>query len=261
MLEMYTNLGSEEMNINLQDIFADILPKKKKIKKVPVYEAKRILESEEAQNLIDMDEVIEEAIKRAENDGIIFIDEIDKIASSGYTAGPDVSREGVQRDILPIIEGCTVMTKYGPVKTDHILFIAAGAFNIAKVSDLIPELQGRFPVRVNLKPLTKEDFIRILKEPKNALTKQYQELLRTEGIEVKYTDEAIEAIAEVAYLINQQSEDIGARRLHTVMEKLFEELSFKAPDLKGQQIVITEEYVKEQLKDSLNKYEVNKYIL
>ena len=261
MLEMYTNLGSEEMNINLQDIFADILPKKKKIKKVPVYEAKRILESEEAQNLIDMDEVIEEAIKRAENDGIIFIDEIDKIASSGYTAGPDVSREGVQRDILPIIEGCTVMTKYGPVKTDHILFIAAGAFNIAKVSDLIPELQGRFPVRVSLKPLTKEDFIRILKEPKNALTKQYQELLRTEGIEVKYTDEAIEAIAEVAYLINQQSEDIGARRLHTVMEKLFEELSFNAPDLKGQQIVITEEYVKEQLKDSLNKYEVNKYIL
>jgi len=182
MLEMYTNLGSEEMNINLQDIFADILPKKKKIKKVPVYEAKRILESEEAQNLIDMDEVIEEAIKRAENDGIIFIDEIDKIASSGYTAGPDVSREGVQRDILPIIEGCTVMTKYGPVKTDHILFIAAGAFNVAKVSDLIPELQGRFPVRVNLKPLTKEDFIRILKEPKNALTKQYQELLITEGI-------------------------------------------------------------------------------
>lgn len=233
MLEMYTNLGSEEMNINLQDIFADILPKKKKIKKVPVYEAKRILESEEAQNLIDMDEVIEEAIKRAENDGIIFIDEIDKIASSGYTAGPDVSREGVQRDILPIIEGCTVMTKYGPVKTDHILFIAAGAFNVAKVSDLIPELQGRFPVRVNLKPLTKEDFIRILKEPKNALTKQYQELLRTEGIEVKYTDEAIEAIAEVAYLINQQSEDIGARRLHTVMEKLFEELSFNAPELGG----------------------------
>ncbi|WP_019907699.1 ATP-dependent protease ATPase subunit HslU [Thermoanaerobacter indiensis] len=261
MLEMYTNLGSEEMNINLQDIFADILPKKKKIKKVPVYEAKRILESEEAQNLIDMDEVIEEAIKRAENDGIIFIDEIDKIASSGYTAGPDVSREGVQRDILPIIEGCTVMTKYGPVKTDHILFIAAGAFNVAKVSDLIPELQGRFPVRVNLKPLTKEDFIRILKEPKNALTKQYQELLRTEGIEVKYTDEAIEAIAEVAYLINQQSEDIGARRLHTVMEKLFEELSFNAPELGGQQIVITEEYVKEQLKDNLNKYEVNKYIL
>ncbi|SHE59042.1 ATP-dependent HslUV protease ATP-binding subunit HslU [Thermoanaerobacter uzonensis DSM 18761] len=261
MLEMYTNLGSEEMNINLQDVFADILPKKKKIKKVPVYEAKRILESEEAQNLIDMDEVIEEAIKRAEDDGIIFIDEIDKIASSGYTAGPDVSREGVQRDILPIIEGCTVMTKYGPVKTDHILFIAAGAFNVAKVTDLIPELQGRFPVRVNLKPLTKEDFIRILKEPKNALTKQYQELLRTEGIEVKYTDEAIEAIAEVAYLINQQSEDIGARRLHTVMEKLFEELSFNAPELGGQQIVITEEYVKDQLKDSLNKYEVNKYIL
>jgi ATP-dependent HslUV protease ATP-binding subunit HslU len=261
MLEMYTNLGAEELNITLQDMFSDLLPKKKKLRKVTVAEAKKILEAEEAQNLIDMDEVIEEAVKRAENDGIIFIDEIDKIASTGYSAGPDVSREGVQRDLLPIIEGCTVMTKYGPVKTDHILFIAAGAFNVAKVSDLIPELQGRFPIRVNLKPLTKEDFVRILKEPKNALTKQYQELLRTEGVEIKYTEEAIETIAEVAYLINQQSEDIGARRLHTVMEKLFEDLSFHAPELSGQEIVITADYVKEQLKDSLNKYEVNKYIL
>lgn len=261
MLGMYTNLGSEELNINIQDIFSDLLPKKKKYRKLPVYEAKKLLESEEAQNLIDMDEVIEEAIKRAENDGIIFIDEIDKIASGSYKNGPDVSREGVQRDILPIIEGCTVMTKYGPVKTDYILFIAAGAFNISKVSDLIPEFQGRFPVRVDLESLAKEDFVRILKEPKNALTKQYSVLMKTEGINIKYTEEAIERIAEIAYFINQQTEDIGARRLHTVMEKLFEKLSFDAPDLNKSEILINKEYVDEQLKESLSNYDVNKYIL
>lgn len=261
LLEMYTNLGSEEMNINIQDIFSDLLPKKKKYRKLSVNEARKILESEEAQNLIDMDEVIEEAIKRAENDGIIFIDEIDKIASNSYTNGPDVSREGVQRDILPIIEGCTVMTKYGPVKTDYILFIAAGAFNVSKVSDLIPEFQGRFPVRVHLNSLTKDDFVRILKEPKNALTKQYSALMKTEGINVKYTDDAIEHIAEVAFLINQQTEDIGARRLHTVMEKLFENLSFDAPELNENEILINKEYVDKQLRDSLRKYDVNKYIL
>ncbi|MGJ7044494.1 ATP-dependent protease ATPase subunit HslU [Thermoanaerobacterium thermosulfurigenes] len=261
ILEMYSNLGAEEMNINLQDMFADILPKKKKYKKVPIGEAKKILESEEAQNLIDMDEVIDEAIRRTEQDGIIFIDEIDKIAGSGYTNGPDVSREGVQRDILPIVEGSTVMTKYGPVKTDYILFIAAGAFNVSKVSDLIPELQGRFPVRVELKPLTKEDFIRILKEPKNALTKQYAALLSTEGVEVEYTDDGIDRIAEIAYIINQQSEEIGARRLHTVMEKLFEKLSFEAPDITGSKVIIDKNYIDEQLKDNLNRFDVNKYIL
>ncbi|AEF17370.1 ATP-dependent hsl protease ATP-binding subunit hslU [Thermoanaerobacterium xylanolyticum LX-11] len=261
ILEMYSNLGAEEMNINLQDMFADILPKKKKYKKVPIGEAKKILESEEAQNLIDMDEVIDEAIRRTEQDGIIFIDEIDKIAGSGYTNGPDVSREGVQRDILPIVEGSTVMTKYGPVKTDYILFIAAGAFNVSKVSDLIPELQGRFPVRVELKPLTKEDFIRILKEPKNALTKQYAALLSTEGVEIEYTDDGIDRIAEIAYIINQQSEDIGARRLHTVMEKLFEKLSFEAPDITGSKVIIDKNYIDEQLKDNLNRFDVNKYIL
>ncbi|MDI3478418.1 MAG: ATP-dependent HslUV protease ATP-binding subunit HslU [Thermoanaerobacterium sp.] len=261
ILEMYSNIGSEEMNINLQDMFSDILPKKKKYKKVSIGEAKKILESEEAQNLIDMDEVIDEAIKRTEQDGIIFIDEIDKIAGSGYTNGPDVSREGVQRDILPIVEGSTVMTKYGPVKTDYILFIAAGAFNIAKVSDLIPELQGRFPVRVELKPLTKEDFVRILKEPKNALTKQYAALLKTEGVDVEYSDDAIDRIAEIAYLINQQSEDIGARRLHTVMEKLFEKLSFEAPEITGKKVIIDRSYIDEQLKDNLSKFDVNKYIL
>lgn len=261
ILEMYSNIGSEEMNINLQDMFSDILPKKKKYKKVPIGEAKKILESEEAQNLIDMDEVIDEAIKRTEQDGIIFIDEIDKIAGSGYTNGPDVSREGVQRDILPIVEGSTVMTKYGPVKTDYILFIAAGAFNVSKVSDLIPELQGRFPVRVELKPLTKEDFIRILKEPKNALTKLYAALLKTEGVDVEYSDDAIDRIAEIAYLINQQSEDIGARRLHTVMEKLFEKLSFEAPEITGKKVIIDRNYIDEQLKDNLSKFDVNKYIL
>lgn len=261
ILEMYSNIGAEEMNINLQDMFADILPKKKKYKKVPIGEAKKILEAEEAQNLIDMDEVIDEAIRRTEQDGIIFIDEIDKIAGSGYTNGPDVSREGVQRDILPIVEGSTVMTKYGPVKTDYILFIAAGAFNVSKVSDLIPELQGRFPVRVELKSLTKEDFIRILKEPKNALTKQYAALLSTEGVEVEYTDDGIDRIAEIAYIINQQSEDIGARRLHTVMEKLFEKLSFEAPDINGGKVIIDKNYIDEQLKDNLNKFDVNKYIL
>jgi len=261
ILEMYSNLGAEEMNINLQDMFADILPKKKKYKKVPIGEAKKILESEEAQNLIDMDEVIDEAIRRTEQDGIIFIDEIDKIAGSGYTNGPDVSREGVQRDILPIVEGSTVMTKYGPVKTDYILFIAAGAFNVSKVSDLIPELQGRFPVRVELKPLTKEDFIRILKEPKNALTKQYAALLSTEGVEIEYTDDGIDRIAEIAYIINQQSEDIGARRLHTVMEKLFEKLSFEAPNITGSKVIIDKNYIDEQLKDNLNRFDVNKYIL
>lgn len=261
MLEMYSNLGSEEMNINLQDMFSDFLPKKKKYKKLPLGEAKKILESEEAQNLIDMDEVINEAIARTEQDGIIFIDEIDKIAGTGYSNGPDISREGVQRDILPIIEGSTVMTKYGPVKTDYILFIAAGAFNVSKVTDLIPELQGRLPVRVELKPLTKDDFIMILKEPKNALTKQYKALLETEGIEIKYTDEAISRIAEIAYLINQQTEDIGARRLHTVMEKLFENLSFQAPELSEKQILIDKDFVDEQLKDSLSKFDVNRYII
>ncbi|MDI6604704.1 MAG: ATP-dependent protease ATPase subunit HslU [Thermoanaerobacteraceae bacterium] len=261
MLEMYSNIGSEEMNINLQDMFSDILPKKKKYKKLPIKEAKKVLEAEEAQNLIDMDDVINEAIERAEQDGIIFIDEIDKIAGNGYSNGPDVSREGVQRDILPIIEGSTVMTKYGPVKTDYILFIAAGAFNVSKVSDLIPELQGRLPVRVELKSLTKGDFVRILKEPKNALTKQYSELLKTEGVDIKYTDDAIDRIAEIAYLINQQTEDIGARRLHTVMEKLFEKLSFEAPERNNEQIFIDKKYIDEQLKDSLSKFDVNKYIL
>lgn len=261
MLEMYSNIGSEEMNINLQDMFSDILPKKKKYKKLPIKEAKKVLEAEEAQNLIDMDDVINEAIERAEQDGIIFIDEIDKIAGNGYSNGPDVSREGVQRDILPIIEGSTVMTKYGPVKTDYILFIAAGAFNVSKVSDLIPELQGRLPVRVELKSLTKGDFVRILKEPKNALTKQYSELLKTEGVDIKYTGDAIDRIAEIAYLINQQTEDIGARRLHTVMEKLFEKLSFEAPERNNEQIFIDKKYIDEQLKDSLSKFDVNKYIL
>jgi len=254
-------LGGEEININLQDMFGGLFPKKRKKKKVTINEARKILQQEEAQKLIDMDEVTSEALRRAEQDGIIFIDEIDKIAAKGYTAGPDVSREGVQRDILPIIEGCTVNTKYGPVKTDHILFIAAGAFNIAKVTDLIPELQGRFPVRVELSSLNAEDFKRILVEPENALIKQYKALLETEGIKIEFTDDAIEEIAKIAYLINEQTENIGARRLHTVMEKLLEEISFEAPDLTEKIFVIDKEYVQKQLRDSIKNLDLDKYII
>lgn len=223
-VEMLSGLGFEQMSINFQDMFGNMFPKKVKKRKVSIKEALKIYTQTEAQKLIDMDNVMEEAIKRAEERGIIFIDEIDKIAGKGYSGGgPDVSREGVQRDILPIVEGSTVMTKYGPVKTDYMLFIAAGAFHVSKVSDLIPELQGRFPVRVELNSLTKENFKEILTKPNNALTKQYKALLSTEGVNIIFEDEAIEEIAEIAAFMNEESEDIGARRLYTVMEKLFEE--------------------------------------
>ncbi|KUK11726.1 MAG: ATP-dependent protease ATPase subunit HslU, partial [Moorella sp. 60_41] len=227
-LEVFTLGGMEEMGINLQDMLGSFLPRKKKKRRVTVREARRILAQEEAQKLIDMDAAISEAIFRAEQYGIIFLDELDKIAGREAGVGPDVSREGVQRDILPIVEGCTVTTKYGPVKTDYILFIAAGAFHVSKPSDLIPELQGRFPIRVELKALTKEDFKRILVEPQNALVKQYQALLATEGVEVEFLEEALDEIADLAWQVNGQTENIGARRLHTVMEKLLEELSFEA---------------------------------
>ncbi|WP_026485927.1 ATP-dependent protease ATPase subunit HslU [Caldanaerobius polysaccharolyticus] len=259
-IEFFTNLGPEEMNVNFQDLFSGILNKKKKIRKVTVKEARRIFQQEEAQKLIDMDEVTSEAIRRAEQEGIIFIDEIDKIAGREYSSGPDVSREGVQRDILPIVEGCTVMTKYGPVKTDYILFIAAGAFNVSKVSDLIPELQGRFPVRVHLDNLTAEDFKRILTEPRNALVKQYKALLATEGIDVQITDDAIEAIANIAYEMNEQYENIGARRLYSVMEKLFEDLSFNAPFVE-KSIIIDGEFVKKQLDEMMPQNDINDFIL
>jgi len=242
-------------------MLSSLLPKPKKLRKMKVKEALRYLTQEEAQKLIDMDEVIREAIHRVENQGIVFIDEIDKVAARGGGRGPDVSREGVQRDLLPIVEGCKVSTKYGLVRTDHILFIAAGAFHIAKPSDLLPELQGRFPIRVELKPLTKDDFVRILTEPKNALTKQYKALLETEGVEIEFTPDGIEEIARIAEEANSKAENIGARRLHTVLEKLLEDVSFNAPEMKGQKVVIDREYVRSKLESIIEDEDLTKYIL
>ncbi|BAF59431.1 MAG: ATP-dependent protease ATPase subunit HslU [Pelotomaculum sp.] len=261
MLEIFTASGGmEEMGVNLQDMLGGLFPKKKHKRRVTVREARKILTQQEAQKLIDMDEVTAAAIKRAEEDGIIFLDEIDKIAGrEGY--GPDVSRGGVQRDILPIVEGSTVMTKYGPVKTDHILFIAAGAFHISKPSDLIPELQGRFPIRVELESLTCEDFQQILTEPRNALIKQYTELLATEGVKVKFTENSLVEIAKIAYTVNEQTENIGARRLHTILEKLLEDISFEAPELTGKEIVIDREIVLEKLGELAKNKDLSRYIL
>ena len=252
--------GFEELENQLREMLSGIVPSRKK-RRVKVKEALAILEQEEAEKLIDRDEVAREAVYRAENFGIIFIDEIDKIAVKTPGAGPGVSREGVQRDLLPILEGTTVNTKYGPVKTDHILFIGAGAFHMAKPSDLIPELQGRFPIRVELKPLTKDDFVRILTEPENALTKQYTELLRTEGVEIQFTEDAVEEIARLSEEINSKTENIGARRLHTVMEKLLEDISFNAPDMSGQHIIIDSKFVRAKLSELVKDEELSRYIL
>lgn len=260
-VELFSGLGMEEYNINMGDIFGDLLPRKTKKKRVTIKEARKIIQNQEAQKLIDMDEVIDLGIKKAEENGMIFIDEIDKIAGKDYGGGPDVSREGVQRDILPIIEGTTVMTKYGPVKTDHILFIAAGAFHVSKVGDLIPEIQGRFPIRVELESLTEENFKEILTKPKNAITKQYEYLIKTEGINLEFTQEAIDAIAKVAFVSNEQSENIGARRLQTVMEQLLEDISFEAPDLDTSEIVIDEAYVNKKLMAYIHEKDISKYIL
>ena len=253
--------GNESMSISIGNIFGDMLPQRKKKKKVYVKDARKILKEQEAQNLIDMDQVTAEAIENAEQNGIIFIDEIDKIASSGYKGGADVSREGVQRDILPIVEGSVVNTKYGPLRTDHVLFIGAGAFHVAKPTDLIPELQGRFPIRVELENLTRDVFVQILTSTENALIKQHKLLLETEGIKVNFTDEAVEEIADIAFLMNEQTENIGARRLHTVMENLLEEISFQISDMEEKEIVIDRDYVKNQLKDQTRINEVDKYIL
>jgi len=262
MLDMLAGQGgNEQMGMNMQEMFGSFLPKRTKKRKLPVKEARKVLTQEEAQKLIDMDDVTQESIRLAEQSGIIFIDEIDKIASSSRGTGPDVSREGVQRDILPIVEGSTVMTKYGPVKTDYVLFIAAGAFHVAKPSDLIPELQGRFPIRVELNSLTQSDFELILKEPKNALTKQYTALLKTEGIDVEFSPEAISEIARIAAEVNQNTENIGARRLHTILEKLLEDLSFEAPDINLEHIVITPEYVREKLGEVAKNRDLSQYIL
>ena len=260
-VEYFSGLGMEEFNINMSDMFGDFLPKKVKKRKVTIKEARKIIGAQEAQKLIDMDEVIEEGIKRAENSGIIFIDEIDKIAGKDYSSGPDVSREGVQRDILPIIEGSNIMTKYGPVKTDHILFIAAGAFHVSKVNDLIPEIQGRFPIRVELDNLTEENFKQILTKPKNALIKQYQLLLKTEGINLSFTEEAITEIAKFSYISNEQHENIGARRLHTVIEKILEDISFNAPDLEEKDVVLDGKYIESKLMNDIQQKDISKYIL
>lgn len=260
MFDLFAGTGAEQIGMNMQEMLGQFLPKRRKRRRMPIRQAREVLTQEEGQKLIDMDQVIQEALERAEQSGIIFLDEIDKIAGKDR-GGPDVSREGVQRDILPIVEGSTVMTKYGPVKTDHILFIAAGAFHLSKPSDLIPELQGRFPIRVELKALTEEDFVRILTEPKSSLIKQYTALLETEGIKVTFTDEAIREIARIAAKVNETTENIGARRLHTVLERLLEEISFNAPDIHLEEIQITPQYVRQRLADVAEDRDLSQYIL
>ncbi|MBU5467657.1 HslU--HslV peptidase ATPase subunit [Virgibacillus sp. MSJ-26] len=260
MFDMLQGSGMEQMGMNMQDAFSQLMPKKKKKRKLAVSEARKVLTQQHAQKMIDIEEATQDAIKRAEQSGIIFIDEIDKVTGKQDNS-PNVSREGVQRDVLPIVEGSTIVTKHGPVKTDHMLFIAAGAFHMAKPSDLIPELQGRFPIRVELEKLSVEDFERILKEPSNALLKQYQALLKTEGIDVVFTDEAVTRIAEVAYQVNQDTDNIGARRLHTILEKLLEDLSFEATEINMEKIDITPDYVNEKLSNIVKDKDLSQFIL
>ena len=253
---------NDNMDMNIRDMLSNMMPKQSKRRRVNIEDARKILQQEEVSKLIDMDEVIREALTRVEQSGIVFLDEIDKVASRrSHSHGPDVSREGVQRDLLPIVEGSTVNTKHGPVQTDHILFIAAGAFHLTKPSDMIPELQGRFPIRVELQSLSKGDFVKILTEPKNALIVQYTALMKTEGVELEFTKAAIDTIAEIACQINEDSENIGARRLHTVMEQLLEEVSFTAPDLNGQKISVTPEYIQSRLSNLLKNQDLSRYIL
>jgi len=253
---------NDNMDMNIRDMLSNMMPKQSKRRRVNIEEARKILQQEEVSKLIDMDEVIREAVTRVEQSGIVFLDEVDKVASRrSHSHGPDVSREGVQRDLLPIVEGSTVNTKHGPVQTDHILFIAAGAFHLTKPSDMIPELQGRFPIRVELQSLSKDDFVKILTEPKNALIVQYTALMKTEGVELEFTKAAIDTIAEIACQINEDSENIGARRLHTVMEQLLEEVSFTAPDLNGQKISVTPEYIQSRLSNLLKNQDLSRYIL
>mgnify|MGYP000197386605 CR=1 FL=1 len=260
MIEIFSSMGVEQMGMSFQDFLGDMMPKRPRQRKVSLREARQILFEEESQKLIDRDKVIEEAIQRVENSGIIFIDEMDKIVGGGPTK-VDVSREGVQRDLLPIVEGTTVATRYGAVKTDHVLFIAAGAFHGSSPSDLIPEMQGRFPIRVELDRLTEKDFERILTEPKNALIKQYQALLKTEGIKLIFEDDAVKEIAHLSWIVNERTEDIGARRLQTVMEKLLEEVSFQAPSLRKKTFTVTSKYVKDKLRSIVESENLSRYIL
>jgi ATP-dependent HslUV protease ATP-binding subunit HslU len=261
MVEIFSNTGMEEMGINMKDMLGNILPKNTKRRKVKVSEAMKLLTQEEAAHLVDMEKVTADAVEMVEQSGIIFLDEIDKIASKGTSQGPEVSKEGVQRDLLPIVEGSSVPTKYGTVKTDHILFIASGAFHISKPSDLIPELQGRFPIRVELDNLGKDEFARILTEPKNALILQYIALLRTEGVELEFTQDAVDKIASIAVDVNERTENIGARRLHTLLEKLLEEVLFAAPDVEEKKILVDAAFVEAQLMDIVKDEDLSRYIL
>ncbi len=261
MMQIISPVGVEEMGFNFQDLLGGVMPKKVKKRKMSVAEARDFLTQEEAQKLIDMDDVIKQAIVRVENSGIVFLDEIDKVAGGKSGAGPDVSREGVQRDLLPVVEGTNVITKYGMVKTDHILFIASGAFHVSKPSDLIPELQGRFPIRVELDSLSEDDFVRILTEPQNALIKQYQALLSTEGVELRFTDGAIREIAKIAFEVNERTENIGARRLHTVLTTLLEDILFNVPDVKEAEITIDKKRVQNTLDAIVANEDLSRYIL
>ena len=261
MVEIFSSSGIEEMGINFQDMFSKMMPKQSKKRKVAIKEARHVLAQEEAAKLLDMDEIIRTATSKVENSGIVFIDELDKIAGAKSQSGPDVSREGVQRDILPIVEGTTVATKYGMVKTDHILFIAAGAFHVSKPSDLIPELQGRFPIRVELSSLNKDDFEKILTKPRNALIKQYIALLKTENVKIEFSKDAIREIASMAFKVNQETENIGARRLYTIVEKLLEDISFNAPEKSGKKISINAAYVKKKMAGFVEDIDITRYIL
>jgi ATP-dependent HslUV protease ATP-binding subunit HslU len=261
MVEVLSGQGMEQMGIDLKEMLSNIMPSRTKRRRLRISEARRLLVQEEAQKLVDMEEVVSQAVRRVEDAGIVFIDELDKVAGREGGHGPDVSRQGVQRDLLPIVEGSSVTTKYGVVRTDHVLFIAAGAFHVAKPADLIPELQGRFPIRVELDPLTRADFVRILTEPRNALIRQYVELLATEGVRLTFTDDAVQAIADLAIRVNDGTENIGARRLYTIMEKLLEQISFDAPGLPGKDITIDAAYVDERLRDIVRDQDVSRYIL
>jgi ATP-dependent HslUV protease ATP-binding subunit HslU len=260
-VQIFSNLGMEQMDVDFQNMFEKIMPKQNQERQVSIKEARRILVEQEAEALIDRQVVNEKAVELTENQAIVFLDELDKVCGPQATHGPDVSRQGVQRDLLPVVEGTTVNTRYGPVRTDHILFIAAGAFHLSKPSDLMPELQGRFPIRVELTDLKKEDFLRILTEPKHSLTKQYTELLATEGVKLEFTKDGIEALADIAFEVNRITQNIGARRLHTILERVVEEISFTGPDLSEKRVVIDGKYVRDRLQEIMEKEDLSKFIL
>jgi ATP-dependent HslUV protease ATP-binding subunit HslU len=260
-VQIFSNLGMENMDVDLQGMFDKIMPKGGQPRQLPIKEARKVLLEQETEALIDRSAAAEQAVERVENHGIVFLDEIDKVCGPSAAHGPDVSRQGVQRDLLPVVEGTTVNTKHGPVRTDHVLFIAAGAFHVSKPADLMPELQGRFPIRVELTDLTKADFLRVLTEPKHALTKQYAELLRTEGVELEFTRDGVEAVAEIAFDVNRTHQNIGARRLHTVLEKVVEEVSYEGPDLPHKRVVIDAKFVRDRLGPVLQREDLSKFIL